>query len=162
MKISLSRTIVCVLLSLLLPAGLLAWPGKVIGISDGDSLTVLKGNKRVQIRLYGIDCPEAGQAFAKKAKQFTATLAYGNNVEVEPVDMDVHGRTVAWVYVDGKSLNKALVKAGLAWHYKRHSSHECLAELERQARDKKRGLWSAPHAMAPWNYRRLKRNDRRK
>jgi endonuclease YncB( thermonuclease family) len=133
----------------------------VIGISDGDSLTVLNGNKRVQIRLYGIDCPEAGQAFAKKAKQFTSRMAYGNTVEIEPVDTDVHGRTVAWVYVDGKSLNEALVKAGLAWHYKRHSSHAWLAKLERQARNKKQGLWSDPHAMAPWDYRRLKRNDRR-
>jgi endonuclease YncB( thermonuclease family) len=43
--------------------------GKVVGISDGDTLTVLTAAKtQVKIRLYGIDAPEAGQDFGNKAK----------------------------------------------------------------------------------------------
>jgi micrococcal nuclease len=49
--------------------------GKVIKVADGDTLTILNGSKKTKIRLYGIDCPEKGQAFGKKAKKFTASLA---------------------------------------------------------------------------------------
>lgn len=44
--------------------------GKVVGIADGDTLTVLDGSKtQHKIRLTGIDCPETSQAYGKKAKQ---------------------------------------------------------------------------------------------
>lgn len=43
-------------------------------------------------------------------------------VTIQPTDKDRYGRIVAWVYVDGKSLNEALILAGLSWHYKKYSS----------------------------------------
>ena len=43
--------------------------GKVVGGSDGDSLTLLVAKKQYKIRLAGIDCPESRQAFGTKAKQ---------------------------------------------------------------------------------------------
>ena len=46
--------------------------GRVIGVTDGDTITVLHNGKGERIRLHGIDCPEKRQAFGKRAKQFTA------------------------------------------------------------------------------------------
>ena len=131
-----------------------AWQGKVVGVSDGDTITVMHQGKGERIRLYGIDCPEKRQAFGKKAKQFTSKMVFGKNVEVRPVTTDRYGRTIAWIYIDGACLNEALLKAGLAWHYKRYSSDRHLADLEIVARHGKAGLWSDPYSVPPWDFRR--------
>ena len=91
-----------------------AWSGEVVGISDGDTITVLREKEQVKIRLYGIDTPERGQAFGKKAKQFTSKLVYGKVVEVKVMDTDRYGRTVALVAVNKQILNDELLKAGYA------------------------------------------------
>jgi hypothetical protein len=106
-----------------------------------------------KIRLHGIDCPEMGQPFGKRAKQFTSDMVFGKIVEVKPTDRDRYGRTVAWVYVDSICLNKELLKVGLAWHYKQYSKDNELAILELVAQKKKIGLWSDPHAISPWEFR---------
>jgi endonuclease YncB( thermonuclease family) len=98
-----------------------AWSGMVVGVTDGDTIKVMGShNKQVKIRLYGIDTPERGQAFGKKAKQFTSNMVFGKVVEVHQMDTDRYGRTVALVSVDKQLLNKELVKAGLAWVYDRY------------------------------------------
>lgn len=153
--------VVC-LLFVLLPISVMAattqpYQAKVIGIADGDTITVLQGTTQIKIRLYGIDCPESHQAFGSKAKQFTSSLIFGQTVTIEPVDTDRYGRSVAWVYSGSKCLNEELLRAGLAWHFKKYSSDKSLAELETGARQKRVGLWSDPNVVAPWEYRRLKR-----
>jgi micrococcal nuclease len=132
------------------------WSGKVVGVSDGDTITVMHHGRGEKIRLYGIDCPEKRQAFGKRAKQFTSKMVFGKQVEVRPVDTDRYGRTIAWVYISGTSLNEELLRAGLAWHYKRYSSERHLAELENEARSAGTGLWSDPYTTAPWDFRRGK------
>ena len=133
------------------------WIGKVVGVSDGDTITVMHDGIAEKIRLYGIDCPEKRQAFGKRAKKFTSSMVFGRIVEAKPITTDRYGRTIAWIYFDGACLNEELLKAGLAWHYKRYSSEKHLAELETQARQKKAGLWSDPYSVPPWNFRHGKR-----
>jgi micrococcal nuclease len=152
-----SKIIWTLLFCLFIPSILWAWTGEVVGIADGDTITVLKGKTPVKIRLFGIDCPEGSQAFGKKAKQFTAAMVFRKHVEIKPVDRDRYGRTVAWVLVDGQNLCEELVGAGLAWHYKKYSKDQSLADLEIRARKGRLGLWSDPNAIAPWEYRRRKR-----
>jgi len=133
---------------------------KVVGVADGDSITVLApGNNQVKIRLHGIDCPESGQAFGKRAKQFTSNQCFGKTITYCMVDIDRYGRTVATVYLDdGRELNLEIIKAGYAWHYRRYSDRQDYADAEEQARAANLGLWSDPHAKPPWEWRR----DRRK
>ena len=133
------------------------WNGKVVGVSDGDTITVMHDGMAEKIRLYGIDCPEKGQAFGKRAKQFTSKMVFGKVVEARPITTDRYGRTIAWIYFDGTCLNEELLKVGLAWHYKRYSSEKHLAELETEARQKKAGLWSDPYSVPPWDFRHGKR-----
>ena len=99
------------------PCLVFACSGKVIGIAGGDTIAVLRDKEQVRIRLYGIDTPERGQAFSKKAKQFTYELVYGKVVEVGAIKVDHYGRTVSLVYVEGKGVCDELIRAGLAWVY---------------------------------------------
>ncbi|MDA2912172.1 thermonuclease family protein, partial [Nitrospiraceae bacterium AH_259_D15_M11_P09] len=96
--------------------------GRVVGVSDGDTITVLHNGKGERIRLHGIDCPEKRQAFGNRAKQFTSTLVFGETVTVQVMDRDRYGRTVGEVLLpDGRSLNRELVRAGFAWWYWRYA-----------------------------------------
>ena len=82
-----------VMLLVCLPAISLIWSGLVVGISDGDTITVMHNGTGKKIRLYGIDCPEKKQAFGKKAKQFTSDMVFKKTVDVTPVNNDRYGRT---------------------------------------------------------------------
>lgn len=127
---------------------------RVVGVADGDTITVLDGTTQVKVRLNGIDCPERGQAFGARAKQLTAELAFGKTVTVRPFGKDRYGRVLGEVVLaDGRVLNRELVAAGMAWHYTRYSKDEKLARLERQAREGRLGLWSEGRAVAPWEFR---------
>jgi len=155
----LSLILLLTLLSIF-PCLSLAWSGKVIGIADGDTITVLRDKEQVRIRLYGIDCPERYQAFSKKAKQFTSDMVFGKVVEVEPVDVDRYGRTVALVTVFQRLVNEELVSAGFAWVYTHYCTQRICERwkvLEQEAREAERGLWGDPHAIPPWEFRRQER-----
>jgi len=70
----------------------------------------------------GIDCPESRQTFGTRAKQLTSQLAFGKVVSVQVKDVDrYHGTVSKVVLPDGRSLNRELVRAGLAWWYRHHS-----------------------------------------
>lgn len=84
-----------ILLSILLllicfPGLSFALTGKVISVADGDTITVLDSrNKKHKIRLYGIDCPEKGQAYGKKAKQAIVKILKGREVKVKVSDYKI-------------------------------------------------------------------------
>ncbi|MDO9567244.1 MAG: thermonuclease family protein [Candidatus Desulfaltia sp.] len=149
---------------LILPSLSLAWQGKVVGISDGDTITVLHNNTGEKIRLYGIDTPEKRQDFGNKAKQFTSNMVFGKDVEVESVTKDRYGRTVGLVYINDQSLNEELVRAGFAWVYIQYCKKAICAEwcrLEAAAKANKIGLWSHSNPIPPWEFRHGKSLDSR-
>lgn len=153
--------VLCLFLLLTLPTLTWAWSGKVVGVAGGDTITVLRGKEQVRIRLYGIDTPEKGQASGNKASQFTSKMVYGKVVEVEVVDTDRYGLTVALVAVNKQILNEELLKAGYAWVYYQYC-HEMIchawADYQFAAKLDKRGLWSEPSPIPPWEFRRKKRS----
>src|SRR3989442_66707 len=115
-----------VLVGLLLPAVALAdFSGRVVGVSDGDTIKVMHNGKAEKIRLHGIDWPEKAQPFGSKAKQFTSAMVFGKMVRVLIHGRDRYGRTVAEVILpDGGNVNQALVKVGLAWWYRQYAPHD--------------------------------------
>ena len=132
--------------------------GKVVGVSDGDSIKVMRDGKVAKIRLHGIDCPESSQAFGKKAKKFTSDYCFGKVVRIESrsTGTDRFGRLIGEVFTTEKvSLNRALVKAGLAWWYRKYAANDKVLEtLEKEARTAKRGLWADKLPIAPWEFRK--------
>ncbi len=132
--------------------------GRVVSVTDGDTITVLHNGKGERIRLHGIDCPEKRQAFGNRAKQFTSKLVFGKTVTVQVVDHDRYGRTVGVVLLpDGRSLNHELVRAGLAWMYRRYANDQSLSDLEEEARVARRGLWADPNPVSPWEWRVMRK-----
>ena len=133
--------------------------GKVVAVKDGDTLEVLTDGVAVRVRLSGIDCPEKGQAFGQRAKQAASDLAFGKTVEVHDKGRDRYGRTVGEVMLqDGRSLNRELVRAGLAWWYRQYAKKDAeLERLEREAREAKAGLWADADPVPPWNWRKERR-----
>lgn len=139
------------------------WTGLVVGVQDGDTLTVLRGNVRIKVRLDGIDCPEKAQPFGNRAQEKTAGLAFGHKVTVRTHEMDRYGRTLAVIILpDGHVLNNELVRAGLAWWYRKYAPRDrALARLEEAARDSGLGLWSDPDPVPPWLWRKEKKLEGR-
>jgi len=135
------------------------WSGKVIAVKDGDTLGIMKEGRQINVRLYGIDCPEKFQPFGRKAKEFASNLVFDKTVKVIEHGGDRYGRTIGEVFLpDHRSLNHELVKAGFAWWYIRYAPKDAeLAEIERQAREKRLGLWSDPRPIPPWEYRKMQR-----
>jgi micrococcal nuclease len=128
--------------------------GRVVGISDGDTISVMHDGRAEKIRLNGIDCPEKRQAFGQRAKQFTSKLAFGKDVTVKSFGHDKYGRTIGDVILpDGRILNQELIKAGLAWWYEKYSKDMVLRDQEVKARTAKLGLWVYPDPVPPWEWR---------
>lgn len=130
--------------------------GKVVGVSDGDTVTVLENKTQYKIRLNGIDAPESKQDFGSKSKQYLSDLIFGKTVTVEVQTIDQYKRYVSDIYLDGQYINAKMIEKGLAWHYKQYSKDQNLAELENEARTAKVGLWSSKEPTAPWDFRKGK------
>lgn len=130
--------------------------GRVVYVADGDTLTILETGTQQQrkVRLHGIDAPERSQDFGDRGRQALSGKVANRDVAVEIIELDPYGRTVGEVYVGDRWINEEIVREGFAWHYKHFSRDPKLATAEREARQKKAGLWSGPTPMAPWEYRR--------
>jgi len=127
----------------------------VIGVSDGDTLTVMDGDTKTVLRLAEIDAPERTQPYSQVSRRnLEALCRRAKAIEITPVDTDRYGRKVARVHCDGVNVNWRQVEDGLAWCYTRYLKHpaECLPR-EKAAREERKGLWREPTPQAPWEFR---------
>jgi len=123
------------------------YPGKVVGVIDGDTIDVLNGHHTERIRLSGIDCPEKGQAFGKRAKQVASELVFRKEVTLQTHGYDKYKRTRAGVPLpDGTNVNHTLVKDGWCWWYRKYAPEEA-----------RKGLWADPQPVPPWEWRKRSR-----
>lgn len=127
--------------------------GKVVKVTDGDSITVLVNKKPVKVRLEGIDAPEARQSFGNRAKQALSRLVAGKFVTVHKTGEDRYGRTLGYVFVGQVEVNSRMVRDGWAWHYLEYNDEERFSELESEAQLEGRGLWADGNAIPPWEFR---------
>lgn len=135
--------------------------GRVVGVSDGDTFTMLDSRKQqIKVRLAEIDTPESAQPYGKRAKQELSHLVYNKTVLVKIQDTDRYGRTVARVYVGNIDVNAEMVRIGAAWVYRKYARDQNLFTLEDQAKQRRVGLWSLPESqqIPPWEWRKAKRN----
>lgn len=137
--------------------------GKVVGISDGDTLTVLVDQRQRVVRLAEIDAPEKGQPWGTRARRSLAELCFGRTAQVLPHRIDRYGRTVGRVRCrdDAGAWHDASteqIKRGMAWFYTRYGNDAALRAGEQQARGARIGLWSHPEPVAPWDWRAASRN----
>lgn len=137
--------------------------GRVVGVADGDTITVLDSNKvQHKIRLAGIDAPEKKQAFGNRSKESLSAMAFDKTVTVETDKRDKYGRQIGKVLVNGQDVNLVQVERGMAWFYRKYqreqsSNDQRLYEAaEDAARADKRGLWRDAEPVPPWEFRHNK------
>ncbi len=129
---------------------------EVIAVSDGDTFTGRTGdNEEVRFRIQGIDAPELSQAFSRKSRNYLAGLIHGKRVCVKVQrEEDGFGRPVVYAFTpDNRDVGAEMIKAGMAWHFKKYDNSDLYAKLEEEARERKVGLWRDPQPVAPWIYR---------
>ena len=135
------------------------WTGKIISISDGDTLSALTSNKQqVKIRLLEIDAPESDESFGNKSRQSLAQICFKKPAVIREKGKDRYGRTLARVLCDGVDANAEQVRRGMAWAFVKYLTDPEIAELEITARNKRIGLWSETNPIPPWEFRDAKRH----
>lgn len=150
--------------------------GRVIGVSDGDTITVLDtDHHQHKIRLSGIDAPEKAQAFGQRSKDSLSRIVFNRDVAVEWHKKDRYGRTVGKVMVADPSCrnadcpkeldaNHAQVVSGMAWWYRQYAKEQEAGDAHRYeqaeltARSRKIGLWADPSPTPPWDWRKLNKS----
>ncbi len=134
-----------------------SFSARVVGITDGDTLTVLdEQNQQHTIRLAEIDAPERRQPWGDRSRQHLSELTFGKTVSIQQTDTDRYGRTVARVFADGEDINRAMVRDGDAWVYREYLTDQTLLATEARARQARSGLWSLSDSetVPPWQWRR--------
>ena len=133
--------------------------GKVVGVSDGDTITVLddmdKG--RFRIRLDKIDAPEQKQCFGINAKNHLVSLIFGKQVKVIYRKKDRYKRILGIVYLQEKEINLQMVKDGFAWHYSYFDNTKSYIEAEQKAKQNKSGLWIQENPVTPYEFRKRRK-----
>jgi endonuclease YncB( thermonuclease family) len=135
--------------------------GKVVGVADGDTVTVLDATQtQHKIRLQGIDAPEKAQSFGNKSKQSLHEMVHGKQVTVDYQKKDKYGRTVGKLLLNNTDICLAQIKRGMAWHYKQYANEqpiedrEAYAQAEFAARAHFIGLWKDKTPTPPWDFRK--------
>ncbi len=140
--------------------------GRVVGVSDGDTVTVLDSTKtQHKIRLAGIDAPEYKQAFGQVSKKHLSDLVFGRDAILDCGKTDKYRREVCVVMVDGQDANLAQVTGGMAWWYRKYQKEQTAQQrgayeaAEATAKAGRLGLWSGPNPVPPWDWRHAKREN---
>lgn len=134
----------------------------VVAITDGDTIKARCGEQgayeQLTVRISAIDAPEKAQPFGHVSRQHLAHLCFQQQATITPKTKDRYGRTVGDVECQGQDVATEQVRSGLAWFYVKYGKgYEHLRGLEAEAREARRGVWSA-EAVAPWEWRHPKRS----
>ena len=140
--------------------------GRVVGVADGDTLTLLdRDNRQHKIRISGIDAPEKGQPFGEVSRQNLARLVFDRNVRAECYKEDRYRRQVCRLFDGSRDVALAQLDAGLAWWFRRYAAEQPpqeraeYASAEDRARADAVGLWRDRDPVPPWEWRNVRKGD---
>ena len=160
------RYFLTILFAISLSAQAAKFIGKVVRVSDGDTITVqATGNREFKIRLLGIDSPESAQAHGDEATQAMTAKVFGQLVSVHWEKRDDYKRILGHVSIGQRWINREMVAEGWAWHYKQYSKDQRLETAEARAKAARRGLWANRNPVPPWDWRKMnsgKKNNAKK
>lgn len=126
-----------------------------MGVTDGDTITVLVGRQPVKVRLTEIDTPEEAQPWGSRSKEAISGKVFGQTVEIRTEGTDRYGRTLGHVFIGNRDVNREMIREGHAWAYRQYLKDQSLLTDEEYARVNGLGLWSLPEAqrVPPWEWR---------
>ena len=141
----------------------------IVRIIDGDTIDVLDGNnKKLRIRLLGIDTPESEQPFGHESSTHLKKILNGKSVIIiskpnknKPYTLGYYNRVIGKVILHGRDINLEMIEKGMAWHFKKYKKNQPIEDrysynnAENEAQEKKIGLWSDQNPLPPWKWRKL-------
>lgn len=143
--------------------------GFVQKVSDGDTVTlVTRGGTKLRVRLYGFNAPEVrhekkpGQTFGEEAKRALAEKVLRKEVAITIQDRNQYKRVVGIIRIGNRNINEEMVREGWAWAYREYLRGPYVSEFinaEREARERKLGLWQQSNPQPPWEFRRGTRSQ---
>ncbi len=80
--------------------------GKVVKVTDGDTIAVLVNNRQIKVRVSEIDAPEHRQDLGQKSQQALADLVFGKEVRSVTHEEDRYGRTIGDLFVGQTDVNE--------------------------------------------------------
>lgn len=129
--------------------------GKVVQVTDGDTIRVTAGAHLVTIRIAFLDAPESGQPYCLEAQRFLSKLIYGKNLLVKPISGDRYGRLIATLWIDEeRDVSREILRAGWAWFYDPKHQDESYKKEELEAQKEGQGMWKAQGNIPPWEWRK--------
>ncbi|OIR06007.1 endonuclease YhcR precursor [mine drainage metagenome] len=156
--------------------------GHVVGVTDGDTITVLDAlNKTHEIRLAWIDAPETSchmrrpsrfdeecvehsQNFGKAAKRNLSGMVYDQDVRIHVLEGSTYGGEIGVVFLGATDVNYQQVVSGYAWHYQKYAvmtqtpaQFDLYRNAEQDAKQGGLGLWADKEPLAPWDFRAINR-----
>lgn len=137
--------------------------GEVVGVSDGDTVTILSDGDQIKVRLAEIDAPEKAQAFGTRSKQSLSDMCFRKNAKIETSGKDRYGRFIGRIYCftpgvkTGIDANAEQIRRGMAWVFDRYVTDRDLYRIQDDARDARRGLWADQSPTPPWEWRKANR-----
>ena len=130
--------------------------GKVISITDGDTFRIESENRRITVKLAGVDAPYKNQEYGMKARQMLGNLLFNKNIRIKVVARTGVSYLEGVVYLDNKDVNAEMVRHGYAWVIRDAGNiNPLLLKYETEARNFRRGLWAGNHPVPPWLWRKL-------
>ena len=137
--------------------------GKVIKVSDGDTITILDNNNvKRKVRLDKIDAPESSQSFGKKSRNYLAKLIENKQVTIEYHKTDRYKRIIGIVKLDGQDINLKMVETGHAWHYSYYDKTVAYQIAHAKAKKAKIGLWQENNPVEPYLFRKQNKQKTKK
>ena len=136
--------------------------GLVVGITDGDTLTLLVDRQQYKIRIAGIDAPERHQAWGDKSKLNISRLSFNQPAVADCPKVDRWGRQICKVTVNGVDIGLEQVKDGMAWWFRKYAKEQAAEDrsdyenAESMSQLRRLGLWGDANPMPPWDFRRKK------
>ena len=121
----------------------------VVKVIDGDTYKILLGGEVQHVRLKNVDAPELKQFFGGTAKNAVRALIEGHSVAVKVTGIDLYGRLIATIQINGMSLDSLIISRGLAWIYKDYCKDKRLLSCEALAKTKAAGLWKCSRNIPP-------------
>lgn len=129
------------------------YSGTILRVIDGDTFVFQTETGNLKVRMFGIDAPEKSQEFGQESKAFLERYNHkaGN---LKKTGIDKYGRILGILFIDKVNVNLESVKLGFAWDYRYYNKDNAFAQAEKEAKEKRLGLWKYPNPTPPWNYRK--------
>jgi len=129
--------------------------GKVIKCLNGDSYIVMNGINRINIKLWGVECPQKGQPWSEQATNYVKSLILNKNIEYQTKIQTSKNELYSIVKLnDNRCLNIEILKRGYGWwNYIQEKSNPEYRKAELSARYSLKEIWSDNSSIPPWKWR---------